>query len=320
MHIPYPAPIEAAMIAACHRLQDTLTRLTPHTAARLRTWQAHFPGGAEQPWRYFQHPQAFPMFLLPYWMEQHILGDAPTRYPDLHTDLAYSNVAIYYYIRLLDDVIDDDPRADTKLIAAAAGLHTQWHGVFHKYFPHGHPFWVDFTALWHETNDLVLQEADATAMSQADYLNISGQKVHGAKIPLIAVNHLYDRMDVYNTWMPFYTRFAQWHQMINDVIWWLGDFEAGRHTYFMTEAHAQSAAAGQSVPQWVASVGFDWALALMNTWYTEAYGMAQALDCPPLLEYLRARRAILNTHAEEQRQKLFVMGKLLGVLMNKDGA
>ena len=59
-------------------------------------------GGAE-PEAYFLHPEAFPMVLLPWWLESTI-HEPPAR--GFQRDIVYSSVSGYYFVRMIDDLMD----------------------------------------------------------------------------------------------------------------------------------------------------------------------------------------------------------------------
>ena len=52
---------------------------------------------------YFLHPVAFPLMLLPWWLERQLREQYSTSFQE---DLIISNASLYYYIRLVDNVMD----------------------------------------------------------------------------------------------------------------------------------------------------------------------------------------------------------------------
>src|SRR6266498_2459147 len=81
-----PILIDTLIVAAIQRLLGAMGEHTPYMAQRAAAW---FTGLAksDHPEDYFKHPLAFPMLLLPWWLEQTL-----TSSPDLtfQADLVYS--------------------------------------------------------------------------------------------------------------------------------------------------------------------------------------------------------------------------------------
>lgn len=312
MNYPSEPAIAAWLAAGIARTTDTMQRLAPRMAAQVVPWLRALSPGA-QPEAYFLHPRAFPMVQLPYWLAGTpggapggVPGGAPDGRSDdaLHRELAYSCVNIYYFIRLIDDVMDGAENARPLLLPAAGYFHTQWHGVFARLFPAGHPFWEAFERLWFETCEIVLHDAHQPATPLDWFLIGPGRKVHGAKIPLLAAAYHCGALERYAAWLPFFDRFAQWHQMFDDVIDWANDLRAGHSSYFLTEGAARKAQ-DETLAQWVAREGFAWGVATLHTWFAEVRALAAGLGAGELLTYLDWRQMLLlqDTAAMEQRLK-----------------
>ncbi len=80
-----------------------------------------------EPADYFTHPEAFPMLLLPWWMEESISGSAD---PAFQSEIAYSSVCGYYFVRLLDDLMDGDNPPPAPVLPAMIVLHTEFQQTY----------------------------------------------------------------------------------------------------------------------------------------------------------------------------------------------
>src|SRR5205085_10498901 len=122
------------------RLYDDMPLIAPH----LHQWIKGL-ARSDAPADYFLHPVAFPLMLLPWWLERQ-LQDA--RDPAFQADLVLSNASLYYYIRLIDNVMDGHATVERKLLPAAGYFANQFHSIYHPYFDVGHPFWKFFSQTW----------------------------------------------------------------------------------------------------------------------------------------------------------------------------
>src|SRR6187399_834062 len=89
---------------AIRRSQTRLRSNAPTLAAHARSWQRELTGGAA-PEAYFLHPEAFPLVLLPWWLESTI---HEPRSAGFQRDVVYSSVSGYYFVRMIDDLMDHD--------------------------------------------------------------------------------------------------------------------------------------------------------------------------------------------------------------------
>ena len=63
----YPAQLSETIAGAIIRLEAELDQAMPLVADHLKAWLADLAGG-NRPQAYFEHPQAFPSLLLPWWL------------------------------------------------------------------------------------------------------------------------------------------------------------------------------------------------------------------------------------------------------------
>jgi len=92
---------------------------------------------SNQPEEYFKHPRSFPILLLPWWLEKtlHPCPDAA-----FQLDLVRSTINGYYYIRLIDNLMDGHATVELKLLPASFLLYAIPDGIPTS-FPPNHAFW-----------------------------------------------------------------------------------------------------------------------------------------------------------------------------------
>lgn len=288
----YDPLITHAIGAAAAQLQDSIRRYLPHSADLIGDWTIRLAGEAD-PAAYFRHPHAFPMLLLPWWLEQ-TLADAPES--ALQTDLAYSTMHGYYYIRLIDNLMDGHATNEQQLLPALSVFHTQFMAPYLALFAGDHPFWQRFQDVWSHAADCTIRDGAATEIDQAHFEQFSGKKVSAALIPLAAVAWRYGRTDLLPGWDAFVDLLGRWHQFFNDLFSWAKDHAAQTTTWFLCEA-GRRAAAGETVSDWVMREGFDWGVALLTQWLGELRTLASRLGSQPMQEYLATRAALLAEQA-----------------------
>src|SRR4029077_10684294 len=88
--------------SGCARIQRELSRSAPTLATQVSPWISSLSPTGDAP-DYFMLPRMFPMLLLPWWM-----GENGRRKIDrgFQSDVVYSTLNGYYYIRLLDNLMD----------------------------------------------------------------------------------------------------------------------------------------------------------------------------------------------------------------------
>ena len=178
------APDRLLAEQSIERLANTLSAETPELARATAGWMRsllHCRAG-----RLLTHPEAFPMLLLPWWMEQSINGSADRAF---QAEIAYSSVCGYYFVRILDDLMDGDSPPPAPVLPAMIVFHTEFQQAYGHLFPADHPFW---DLLRHYSFDAAETASADAALDSVDldqFARISSRKIAGAKIPLAAVGH-----------------------------------------------------------------------------------------------------------------------------------
>jgi hypothetical protein len=309
----YDATVSALITQSVDRLLAEMRRDAPFMTEQVHGWIRDL-AGSEQPANYFQHPLAYPIFLLPYWIEKAVHSEVDELFQG---DLIYSSMNIYYFIRLMDNIMDNNSDTPEKRLLPAQGFfHAQWQRIYQLYFAAEHRFWTYFQRTWAESGEITLRDGLLREIDFDSFINVSGKKVYAARIPCAAVCYRYNRLDVFEAWRPLYERLERWHQMYNDVFGWLGDFQNQTPTYFLSEAQRRKQE-NESVAGWVVREGFAWAAELLGAWLKELQSIADTLNSPDLQAYLRFRENLFAKQSAEIQTRLVQLTKLLGALEGK---
>jgi hypothetical protein len=233
----------------------------PLIAAEIQAWMKAL-GGTDEPADYFLHPIAFPLMLLPWWLERRLKGENDA---DLQTDLIFSNASLYYYIRMVDNVMDGHATVEHKLLPAAGYFISQFQTVYHDYFDAGHPFWDFFKRTWAEFCDVTAADGRLTDIDQLIFANLVGHKVCAAKISVAAVCFHYGHSELLALWNEWIDIFGCWHLFREDMFDWRQDLNLGAVTYFLSEAKRRKRLEEPEI-SWIAREGLDWGIDQLKIW------------------------------------------------------
>ncbi len=280
--------------AALMRLHRDLLASMPQLAPHLEEWLQRLAGG-RSPISYFTHPLAFPSLALPWWLEKTL---HPSPDAVFQSELVYSTINGYYYIRLLDNIMDGHRTNEVQLLPAAGFFHAQFQRAYQRYFEDQHPFWDFFTTTWFHAAEVTWQDAVFTDIDLAQFRHVSGQKVSAGKIPLAAVCLRYQRTDLLEKWLRFFEHLGNWSQFSNDVFDWNKDLKYQTQTYFLAEARRRQHA-DETIAQWVIREGFAWACAQLEEWMQDLRRLSGDLGSPDVAAFLDRRAALLAQQARE---------------------
>jgi hypothetical protein len=287
------------------RLFGGLDQTAPELRPPLEAWMRTLAGG-HAPEAYFKHPLAFPTLLLPWWVEQS-LGSDPG--PELQADIAYSSINGYYFIRMIDNVMDDDAPLEKKLLPALAFFHTEFQTAYQIHFPPSHPFWSLYRRVWFGTAQAAVGDAQLAEINLDAFERLSAQKVSAAIIPVAAICHFHNRLDRLDAWIEFVLRIGKWHQMFNDIFDWYKDSQNGSQTYFLSEASRQKQP-GETAFDYIIREGFARGCDQMRAWMRDCQSLAATFHCPELDAYLDERSALFESRAQTSLGGLDALRKL----------
>jgi hypothetical protein len=238
----------------------------------------------------------FPMLLLPWWMAESC-GQKLNR--EFQSDVVYSTLNGYYYIRLLDNLMDGHGSVEIALLPAAAFFHSEFLLTYQKYFDANHPFWPVFRSAWFSSSEAITSEASVVRFDKDAFHRISVQKLCAARIPLAATSHFYQDTKSMKAWLEFTAALAGWSQMLDDLFDWHRDLRDKKDSYVLSRARRHKRES-ETVESWIAREGFDWGMSVLRGWLPELRRLAQPLRSAALSSYLDLRAEML----EEDNTKL----------------
>lgn len=273
---------------ACARIQEELSRFAPFLSGQVRGWMASLSPTGEAP-EYFLQPRSFPLLHLPWWAAKSF-ADEPDW--DFLADVIYSTVNGYYYIRLLDNLIDGHGTVELKILPATAFFHAEFQAMYHRYFDAAHPFWEVFRSSWFSSGEAVTREINLDRIDRAEFEQVTVAKLRGARIPVAAVAFHHDAGNRLPCWEEFTLALARWSQMEDDLFDWHNDLRDGKTSYFLTEASRHKGF--ESVEAWVIREGFEQGMEELQDELCVLRRLVPSLRSSDVERYLDSREAILE--------------------------
>ena len=304
--------VEGLVTQAVETVESRMRRAAPFLADGVARWMRGL-WRTGRPADYFLQPDRFPVIQLPCWLEGTIRG-APDA--GFQASLVYSSVNGYYFIRLVDDVMDGDGSAPASLLPALGLFHAEFVSSYHRWFPAGHPFWNDFRALWYGAADAAAQDAALEDLDHERFVEVAARKVSAAKIPLAAVGHRYGAPDRLAAWSDFCDRLGRFEQLTDDLFDWHDDLRRGAATWVLSEA-GRRAAPGESAAAWIVREGFEWGVDTLRSWMSELRRAASELESARVVEHLAARENRLLERWDGVRPGLRSLGILAGAMNDR---
>lgn len=305
----YEQALQDIITETIARVHSDMRDAVPFMATALDTWGWQL-SGTGNPADYYIHPLAFPMFLLPWWLEKTCCSEHNLIF---QADLAYSTANGYYYIRLIDNIMDSDTEMPVTLLPALNFFHTQFQLIYCSYFPVTHPFWLDFKMFWWRSGEAAMKDSTQTSITQEQFMQSAAQKICAAKIPVAAVCYHYNQIEIIPAWWKYIDILGCWHQMMNDLFDWNKDLAHQNNTYFLSEAQRRKHQS-ENVLDWVIREGFDWGSQKVNEWTATLKQQAQALGSQAMFEYMTTREAMFVKRQKDVKQGFHSMTHLLTTL------
>ncbi len=302
----YDEKISSAVASAAARIFADLRLRLPTSSDQISLWLERVHNSP--PATSVMLPQSFPMILLPRFLEKSI----QPRHPDakFREDVVFITMNLYYYLRLIDNIMDNDELADVGLLPALSFFHVNLQTPLHQYFEGGHPFWEFYLKTWLHCADVTIVDCGKVSFSLDEFISIAAKKTAAAKIPLAAVAYRYGRDDLVKAWVEFHDVLGCWHQMWNDMRDWAADERNGIVTYFLSEGRRVKHQA-ETIAEWVIREGYDWGLAMLDCWMREMKDRAAEMGSQDLADYLARRDELERRGREEVQLGLQNLGKLL---------
>ena len=308
----YPMSVSQAMYEPQHRqvivegigsvVRDARAKL-PHVADEVEAW-IKWHSSTDEPADYYTHPAAFPSFLLPWWAEGQATGAHDLIF---QTDLARATGNLYYYTRIVDNLMDNHPTVERKLLPVAGYLVFQSQIHYRKHFPDGHPFWEWGDRIWSSFCDACAKDIRLMDIDEDTFIKIVSQKCSGAKLAVGAVLYKCDRLDLLQPWMEWIDLYSSWHILQEDMFDWKPDSEGNTPSYILDEARRRKGE-HELLLVWLADEGVDWATAKLKVWMQQLRDMTFA---PPETQaYLRVRDEYMLAQVDERRPALAFISRL----------
>lgn len=263
----HPAHFRDLLAAGLAQVTARLDRDMPLIAPQLQAWMRDL-AGSHEPADYFLHPVAFPLMALPWWLERQLQG---AHEHDFQLNLVAGNACLYYYVRLVDNVMDGHATVEPGLLPAAGYFVNRFHSSYQAYFPLEHPFWTYFDRTWAAFCDATAADGQLEDLDEQIFESLVARKVSAAKISVAAVCHRSGRADLIPAWGEWIDAFGAWHLFREDLFDWQQDLQLGNMTLLLAEA-ARQKAAGEATAIWMARAGIDWAMQKLDGWMARVRG------------------------------------------------
>jgi hypothetical protein len=274
--------------AVVGRIGADLGASSPVLAGQVLRWIRRISPGGE-PAAHFLDVRMFPILALPDFVLESLAVAAEAKF---HKSLISSTVHGYYYIRLIDGIVDGDRDFDLerKILPVAGYFLSEFQLGYQKHFSAEHEFWQVFRRLWRASAASTAEDAMQRAVGFSEFERVSSRKFSAAGIPVAATCHRYGRADLLPAWLELVDGLGRWSQMADDILDWHQDRSLGRATYFLTEGERQRRC-NEPLEEWILREGCDWGFDLLNEWMNRLQESAAQLGSPGLMEYLAGRKA-----------------------------
>jgi hypothetical protein len=305
----YDPELGQLITSSFERFYKALSSHAPFLSTQVSRWARGLSGANLTEEEYFTHPRAFPMLLLPWWLEKTLTPNVDLAFQN---DLVYATISYYYHVRLVDNLMDGHVTTELEILPILAFLFAQSQRQYQRYFVPEHPFWEMFDRSLLASCEATIRDTNPVEVDQDRFLYISAKKTSAVQVPLMAVCYRYERAEVLSDWEHFVVLFGRWHQMQNDLYDWRRDLYHNTPTYFLSEAGRRKAD-DESVIGWVIREGFVWAHQLLQEWMRELKTVGATLNSPDLTDYLGVRERMMLEQKEEVMHGLTEMTRLLTV-------
>lgn len=276
-------PLDHLIETAAADIEHAITGGMPGLADRAVAWLRSLTTTGRSG-DYFRHPRRFPMLRLPWWAVQ----DRPVE-DALLADVVRSTMAGYWLVRLLDDLVDREPRTPAELLPLSVLLQLEFMAGYERRFPPHSPFWVLLRDRWLRLADATV--APGPSPTPDDLLARSRATIGAVVIPLRALTLAASVPERFEPWAEAVERLAEIEQTIDDLTDWQVDFERGQPNILLAEGARR---VGSGLPAWVVREGWRVGLDLARALIDRARPGLMALGSAPLVAFVEARCAALD--------------------------
>lgn len=285
----------------CARIDRELAHLAPHLAERVSRWMAQLsPTGTAAD--YFLQACMFPVLRLPLWAAKSFGADPNCEFL---ADVTFSTINGYYYIRLLDNLMDGHATVEVQILPATAFFHTEFQLAYQKHFWPTHAFWNAFRSAWLGGSEAVTRELSLDSVGAIEFQQVSVAKLSPATIPVSAVGYHFGAGERIRAWEEFTRALAGFSQLEDDLFDWHHDLRHAKPSYFLSQAMRRAGA--QTVGEWIMREGFSQGIRTLQHQLVALRRLLPALDSPEAKSYLDFREVTL----EDQQEKIGAAFKVL---------
>jgi hypothetical protein len=296
------------------RIEFDLRRTAPFLCEKVSDWMMRLsPTGETRD--YLTQPRMFPTLLLPWWMAKSFDLELDTAF---QADVIYSSLNGYYYIRLLDNLMDGHSSTELKILPATAFFQSQFQLAYQPYFEAGHTFWRVFQNEWFSSAEAVAREVDLEYIGIPEFEQVSVKKVCAVKIPLAATAYRYEKSSQIQHWWRFAEALAGWAQMLDDLFDWHQDLRNRKISHFLSLAN-QSKEPEESIESWVLREGFKLGVCDLQRCFPELRRIARGLHSAEVEYYLDVREEMLAEDAGRIGAGLSTLREIATILGTEGG-
>ncbi len=278
--------------SAIEQLSANLQRQAPFLSREVSCWiQEISPDGDAS--AHFTHVRMFPTLRFPEWIAESLAGKPD---PEFQQGILHSSIHGYYYIRLIDDVMDGDRNhaLEVKILSAAGWFCSQFQMFYQDYFPPEHEFWRCFRERWIAGAESAAHDASLRSVGWSEFERVASRKFSAAGIPVAAACHYYGQPKPIASWLEVVDELGRWSQMVDDLLDWHFDRRDQRATYFLCEGERRKRQ-GESLESWIAREGCAWAFELLEQWMRAMQSKAAELGSQGMQVYLYQKEAWLQS-------------------------
>ena len=295
--------------AAVARMAADLGARAPALEQPVWTWIER-RASRDAPEEYFARDWGFPIFALPLWAAASI-GEADDEFL---ADVTFSTLNGYWFVRLIDDLMDADLPTPPQLLPALAFFHSRFEAPYRRWFPASHPFWEQFDRAWMSGAAAAAADARPQVRDEKTFEAVAARKIDAATIPVAAVCLRRDRSNSLPAWVKVCGLYGRAVQMADDMFDSLSDIGRDEDaTFFLAEGHRRRMA-DEPLVAWAAREGLAWGTSACLAWLEEIARLAAELDCAALGADVAARRSRLLFESEARREVMLSLLPLARVM------
>ena len=229
-----------------------------------------------------RHGGFVPIFALPRWV---VSAEPEPDGAEWDADLTYSTLCGYLFVRLVDDIVDEQ-NEHARLAALGLGiLHNEFLKPFRERFPGDNDFWTRFDQDWAWSIDRTARDLDGRIDSRAEFERTAAAKLGACRIPVAAACYLDGRRSRLETSLALCDAIARLYQFADDVTDWQPDLAAGRSSWLLSEADSRKSS-GETASEWMLREGYAWSRARLDELTAEALEAADAIDSIAAREHI----------------------------------